>query len=151
MAKVRMANRLGAARDDPEFASPGYAANGESQFSREATHGGGRRPVTERHISDLSRLDVLILKQVRQVARLERRLDEAGGDVMEVAQITERLYKTRRFLDRLRAEQSEGAEGGSGSGCHVTAARPSGASRPMVNESSGPGGRSAMRPNGGGR
>lgn len=102
MAHVKHANTNRHGNDDLE-ASPGYSPNGESQFSREATHG-GYRPQVDRQISDLSRLDVLISNQVYHVERLERRL-EKETDPAKVCLTMERLLKTRKFLDRLRREQ----------------------------------------------
>lgn len=104
MAHVRNANTNRRANDDLE-ATPGYAPSGVSQWEREVSHGGYRPP--DDQINERSRLETLILQQARNVARLERRLDEAGGDVREVTEITERLHKSRRFLNRLRAEQRQ--------------------------------------------
>jgi hypothetical protein len=88
-------------------ATPGYAVNGESKWSRRAALGGSVDTTTTANTKERqewSRLDELIHHEAHQVRRLRRRV-EAETDPAKVAVLLDRLTKTRALLDRLRNEQ----------------------------------------------
>ncbi len=86
-----------------------YVPSGEGQWSRHAAHSGGKVDTSRtRERQEFSRLDVQIQKEMAELLRHERRVSEAK-EPAEVAEHLERALKTRRFLDRLRRAQKEGA------------------------------------------
>jgi hypothetical protein len=88
-------------------ATPGYAINGESKWTRQAASGGSADTTTNtatKERQEWSRLDELIHHEAHQVRRLRRRV-EAETDPAKVAVLLDRLTKTRTLLDRLRNEQ----------------------------------------------
>lgn len=103
MAHVKRANK-GTSIADLDGHSAGYAASGESQYSRMAAIGIPRNRIIERERRDWSKLDKLVASEIYQVERLSRRLSEAT-DPAQQARIMERLTKTQKLLARLRLEQ----------------------------------------------
>ncbi|HVA17453.1 MAG TPA: hypothetical protein VMV59_07035 [Candidatus Dormibacteraeota bacterium] len=104
MARIQKQNR-GTSSADLAERSPGYTANGESQFSRNAAHGGNSE-AKEASLGNntWSRLDCLIAHNMKEVARQERQVLNATT-ATDLNTATARLEKTRTLLGRLRAEQ----------------------------------------------
>jgi hypothetical protein len=92
--------------DKPKEAmTPGYLPSGESAFSIKAAKGHKVDIVTaDRSNRSWSRLDVMVQHERKEVAKLERRAQEARGTEKH-APICVRLQRTRHFLARLEAEQ----------------------------------------------
>jgi len=89
-----------------EPTTPGYGSSGESLWSRHAAHGHSvdTRPTRER--MTLSRLDVMVAHERKEVVKLERRAIEARGTPKH-APLCVKLQRLRHFLARLEAEQRE--------------------------------------------
>lgn len=100
-AANRATNRL--ERDALE-GTPGYAASGEGHWSRQAAHGGKVETSSIADTSTMSRLELTIHRNTRELINLQERA-QAEHDPVKVAKLLKNIGIKKKFLDRLRLEQ----------------------------------------------
>ncbi len=87
--------------------SPGYAVNGESEYSRRAATGGKAEPgPTERDQQSMSQVDLLIVRHMGELTKLERKI-AIEPDPARAGKLARQQEIKLRFIERLRKEQRE--------------------------------------------
>ncbi|MGD0076854.1 MAG: hypothetical protein ABSD31_21390 [Candidatus Binataceae bacterium] len=105
MGRANSANRATnrQERDNIE-AEPGFAASGTSQWERQAARGGRVDTGSIVDTSTMSRLELLIHKQTKNIINMTEKANSAR-DPERVAHWLKQIGIAKKFLDRLRAEQ----------------------------------------------
>ncbi len=103
MGRANTANRNTNKRE-LENLDGAYGRSGESMWSRQAGSGRKVETVTLVDTSTMSRLELLIHRNVRELLNYQERVN-TSSDPAEVARLTKNIRIKQKFLDRLRAEQ----------------------------------------------
>jgi hypothetical protein len=85
-------------------AAPGYVSTGEGQWSRQAGSGGKVETISLADTSAMSKLELLIHRNTRELINLSERL-ATETDPVAVMKINKSMAIKSRFLAKLREEQ----------------------------------------------